>query len=495
MPRDILKLSPEVESALKKPLMSISLSQVAAAYNKLQSVIQKYYPSLWPQTHAYLSAIATLCFSDFPLPVTLIVTGPSGSGKTQPLMWLMRADSGIIERSDSFTPKSFVSHASNVKKKELEKIDLLPKLKDRCLCTKELAPLFAGREDELRASFAQLTTVLDGEGLVTSSGVHGTRGYHEPINFAWLGATVPPSEKVFGLMAALGTRLFFFSTDGARPSAKDYAAKIGCIHQGEEGNVECQKAVSVYLNTLIENIPIRTLTFNSIKISEVAQSYMGLLCDSLTKLRGGVSLGEGETVDSDRYGAPVIEHGWRAAQVLAALAKGSAIVRGSKKVELEDTNFIRHVCFSSMPERRRKVFEAILTIGGSVQASQVAAQSSMSKPTALHYLKVFRILGVVNGEMDNEPFIFTLSDDLRELLSKDGHTPSIHLTPNIEHNPKIFNTSALQEAPQIAVKQNGGVCLVNTKWDGETSEKYKETFLSVGGDEKYMPQPDLPEGF
>jgi hypothetical protein len=38
-----------------------------------------------------------------------------------------------IYRSDKFTPKAFVSHAANKKKGELEKNDLLPKLKNKVL--------------------------------------------------------------------------------------------------------------------------------------------------------------------------------------------------------------------------------------------------------------------------------------------------------------------------------------------------------------------------
>jgi hypothetical protein len=47
----------------------------------------------------------------------------------------------FLLRVDDFTPASFVSHAANRKKSQLESIDLLPRVKDKVMLTKELAPL------------------------------------------------------------------------------------------------------------------------------------------------------------------------------------------------------------------------------------------------------------------------------------------------------------------------------------------------------------------
>ena len=55
-----------------------------------------------------------------------------------------------VYRSDRFTPRAFVTHAANVRAEQLAKMDLLPKLKNKVLVTKELAPIFRGREEELK---------------------------------------------------------------------------------------------------------------------------------------------------------------------------------------------------------------------------------------------------------------------------------------------------------------------------------------------------------
>jgi hypothetical protein len=101
-----------------------------------------------------------------------------------------------IIRSDKYTPKSFVTHAANRKKEELEDIDLLPKLRDKILITKELAPILRGRETEMQENFSILISVLDGKGFTSHSGSQGTRGYKEAIVFNWLGATTPLPAKM-----------------------------------------------------------------------------------------------------------------------------------------------------------------------------------------------------------------------------------------------------------------------------------------------------------
>ncbi len=167
---------------------------------------------------AGFATIATLALEIYQ-PTSLIYVGPSGSAKT--LVCTLLTPDGKHEelkewiiRVDKFTPASFVTHASNVKKEKLKDIDLLPKIKDRCLITKELAPLFRGKETDLQDNFSILITVLDGKGLVSTSGVQGTRGYDGDISFSWLGATTPLSNRVHKLMAQLGTRLVFYNTDG-----------------------------------------------------------------------------------------------------------------------------------------------------------------------------------------------------------------------------------------------------------------------------------------
>src|SRR5262249_16803382 len=117
---------------------------------------------------------------------------------------------GVTYRSDKFTPRAFVSHVANVSRKELAKIDLLPRIKHRVLITPELAPTFRQRQDDLRETFAILTAVLDGRGYTSDSGTQGRRGYTGDYLFGWLGATTPLPADVWDVMAQLGSRLLFY---------------------------------------------------------------------------------------------------------------------------------------------------------------------------------------------------------------------------------------------------------------------------------------------
>lgn len=475
------EMPPTIKSALEQPSLNLSLPAISKAYQGMREIVERHYPALWPQLHAYLATTASLCWSDFPLPVTMIAMGPSGSGKTEPLSWIMRSGLEGVVRSDFFTSKSFVTHASNIKKEKLAEIDLLPKLRDACLCTKELAPLFSGREDDLRVAFAQLTSVLDGEGLVTSSGTQGTRGYPEPVNFCWLGATTPPRPRVFALMAALGTRLFFFSTDCGCPHAADYAALIRGAKRPSVDRAECAEVVREFLKTLFSEIPRRSLSIDEIGVHEEIAASIGLYCEALTLLRGGLSLSDGETMDDDRHGAPAIEHGWRAAQVMRALTVGSALIRGERSAGVKDMQFVRRVCLSSMPEYRRLVFEAVLGANGRTTGSDVAKRTSMAKRTALHHLRALAVLGIVEAETDFEPFRFTLKEEFHPLLE---HTPTSRVTPSDQHNRISGNTLTMRNYELQGVTQNDGAC-------NESVSKPPSPFPEEG----FVPEADLPEGF
>jgi len=144
-----------------------------------------------------LTTILALVPADVVNPPTCIFVGPSSSAKTTVLDMVGEID-GVTYRSDKFTPQALVSHAANVKRADLEKVDLLPRLKHRTLVTPELAPLFRGNEDALTDTFAILTAVLDGHGYTSDSGTQGRRGYTgDEYLFAWLGRP-PRSQRTSG---------------------------------------------------------------------------------------------------------------------------------------------------------------------------------------------------------------------------------------------------------------------------------------------------------
>ena len=64
--------------------------------------------------------------------------------------------------TDTHSAKSWVTHTTSVKNPEdLEKIDMLPSIKNRVFCTPEWAPIFTLREDDFRASLGIITRIAD----------------------------------------------------------------------------------------------------------------------------------------------------------------------------------------------------------------------------------------------------------------------------------------------------------------------------------------------
>ncbi len=96
-------------------------------------------------------------------------------------------------------------HSSGLTEKQMRKVDLLPKIKNKYFLTPELAPIFAARDDDLLQVLGILTRVADGQGYESDSGVQGHRGYRGDLMFVWLGACVDIPFKVHELLGTFGT--------------------------------------------------------------------------------------------------------------------------------------------------------------------------------------------------------------------------------------------------------------------------------------------------
>ncbi|MDK2743469.1 MAG: hypothetical protein NDI90_11180 [Nitrospira sp. BO4] len=350
--------------------------------SEVRRVVQKHFPSLWPAVEACLSTCATLLLKDNANPVTMIVMGPASSGKTTVTNMFAGAqfnDKPLCYRSDSFTAAAFVSHSAQLTKEQLEKIDLLPKIKDKVLVTPELAPIFRGDQDELVKRFSVLTRVLDGQGLKTDSGVHGDRGYEGDYVFAWIGATTPIEGQIWKVMAQLGSRLFFLLLDaGSFSSPKDILEDlVGSLHGEVPYTVklqECKGVVGDYLTHLFARYggPRQVewdSSQNPIHVLEgIAQCAM-LLAHMRTPYEP----------DSK----PSHETAHRANTILYNLARGRALTYGRTQLNTDDVPMVAQVALSSMPRDRRTIWMALARQEGRpLTVQQVATVLEVSRHTA-----------------------------------------------------------------------------------------------------------------
>jgi hypothetical protein len=310
-----------------------------------------------------LATCATLFLADNSNPVALIYEGPPSSSKTT--VADMFAGHALCYRSDNFTPAAFVSHATNQRREDLAKVDLLPRIRHKVLVTPELATIFRGKEDDLANQFKIITRVLDGQGLVTDSGAQGRRGYEGDYLFAWLGCTTPFDAKVWRVMAQLGSRLFFLVMDtDTEVSEDDLLAATEGLPYGARLKAS-QKSVHAFLTALHDDCGgVRGVTWNDHADPEPVRRWIARLARLLVVIRSEPTRESDPSIDGLGFIPGKPEAPYRAHAVLRNLARGHALVRGRRQLSADDLPAVARVVTSSIPTRLRPVFSALVRANG-----------------------------------------------------------------------------------------------------------------------------------
>lgn len=397
---------------------TVTLADVA------ELILQHYRQELCQAIKASLGVVASLSLKKRDHCLVVVFEGPSGRGKSIVIRVTMpdRESTGnYLLRVDDFTPASFVSHASNRNTKQLDKIDLLPKLKDKVMLTKELAPLFRDDEKELRQNFARLTSILDGDGYKTQSGMHGARGYDGRYVFNWIGATTPIPQRTHKIMAQLGNRILTYEIAG-EDTSEDDLMEFARSYGTNDTVAECRKLVNDFVEAHFLQHPIESVDPESIAIPDE-------LLRELIRYAKLISCGRVEIERHDRGTLEVgpAEGPQRIILLLQTLARGLALADGRTEVVGDDLTLLRHITFSSIPTKRRALLRALLAGGGTLDSSQVEAALDTSRPTALDRIRELGATGIaVYSEGDpksSTPASITLADEWKWL--QDGGTPPL----------------------------------------------------------------------
>ena len=409
-----------------EPLAEAEINRtIVARMDDVRVVIGVFYKALLPAFLATLAVVCSMALKGRTLPISLIFEGYSGYGKTATLQALLaEALLWIIYRSDKFSPSSFVSHATNVKRRDLGEVDLLPKLQLKVLVTKELAPLFRGREDALVETFSNLCTVLDGKGLTTDSGSHGQRGYKHNIIFNWLGATTPIPASTHALMYQLGTRLLFFEIPADEvPFAElvDYAED----DNSKEAEDSSREQLTIFLTDFFEQHPVDSVEPERIRfpkhLVEQLVHWAQLLAAGRRKIQRERENNVFESRSSNPIGADPPENPRKIIQYLRTIARGHALANGRYFVNESDLALIEHIAISSIPSYLRPMVRTLKT-RVKIDSTEAAALSyytqngsptqGISEPTSRKYLLELSLLGFGSLEKgnSNQPDVLIRSD-------------------------------------------------------------------------------------
>ena len=363
-----------------------------------KAVITANFPAYVRPAEICASVVAQLLLNDVTNPFALALVDVPSSGKTITLNFF---DVPVLAyTTDNFTPASFVSHASNVKREELDKVDMLPRIRYRTLIVRNLAPIFGVKEDELLKTMGILTRALDGEGLETDSGVHGKRGYTGDWLFMLLAGTTPIPPRVFKVMGTLGSRLFFLALHPTTKSHDELIAQNRGTARREKERA-CREATDLYLRTLWAANP-GGVGWNKDGDLDDCLRVIARCAELLAALRGAIQMWQSEHDGSVSHNVPVIEQPDRINCLLYNLARGHALLCGRTQLATEDLAPVLEVTFDSAPTIRSKVFRGLLDHGGTLKTSQVEKLLRCSKPTALKEMGALAVLGVAD-ETEADP--------------------------------------------------------------------------------------------
>jgi len=360
------------------------------SFDEWRQTIQANFPDLWPYAEGCASTVAALLIKNVS-PLALVLQGVPAGGKTTTLNFFKHFP--LSHATDKFSPKAFVSHVAEKTAEELEKIDMLPRLKGKVLITADLTTLFGARAEELQETFSILTRVLDGQGLTIDSGVHGSRGYEGDFMFAWIGATTPIPHKVWDLFGNLGARMYFMEIQSKNKTNEDYLADLTGTNYQEKVEA-CNQATLRFLKGIWREERLKWDPSHDDKqlLDKVIQ-----VAKIVTKLRGKVNLivKQGYTKEEINFSTPIIEEPARCIQSLYTLMRGRALLQGRQQVSIEDLPIVFDVALSSAPWERLLAFSFLLD-ENEVKTNELETNLKCSRNKALMIMRTLETLGLVD---------------------------------------------------------------------------------------------------
>jgi 5S rRNA maturation endonuclease (ribonuclease M5) len=379
-----------------------------------REVTARNFPTLTCPAEVCASVVTQLLLNDVANPFALVLLDVPSSGKTITENFF---DVPLLSyTTDHFTPASLVSNASNVKREELSKVDMLPRIRYKTLIVRDLAPIFGAKEDSLLEMVGRLTRALDGEGLETDSGVHGQRGYKGDYLFMMLAGSTPLSPRVYKVLGTLGSRLFFLQLHSETKSHRQLIAQNRGKDRREKERL-CREATDSLLRTLWASNP-NGIDWNKEGDPEDCLLVVARCAELLASLRGTFQTWKTDYDDSIGHSIPVIEQPDRINCLLYNLARGHALLCGRRQITLDDLWPVLEVTFDSASTSRSKLFRHLIEKDGKLETPDVERLLKCTAPTARKEMEALSVLGVVDKtEITGQATLITLTERFEWFLS------------------------------------------------------------------------------
>lgn len=364
-------------------------------FEEWHGIISDNFPDLIVPAEAGLSVIAQLLIEDIKNPFALVFVDVPSSGKTITLNFFSTLKD-LIYTTDNFTPASFVSHSANTKKEQLVKNDMLPQIKYKTLIIRDLAPIFAKRDEDVQAMLGILIRVLDGEGLETNSGLYGKRGYVGEYLFMMLSASTPIRPRVWKVMGNLGSRLFFININGIEKDETTLANQLKNSCRDKE--LMCREASEEFIKTLWHKYP-KGIIWDKENDDHHFLEIVARLAKILARLRSSINVWE-ESFDQKKYNhtQPITEMPDRLNQLIYNLMRGHALICGRENISKNDLKIVFRVALDSAPPDRSKIFKHLIKNEGHLSTNEIIAILNCSRPTALKRMEELALLEIVDTE-------------------------------------------------------------------------------------------------
>jgi hypothetical protein len=385
------------ETAEENPRFPELAPNAETTLEEWREVIRGDFPELLFPAEVGLSVMAQLLIKDIVNPFALVYVDVPSSGKTIVLNFFSTIKE-LAYTSDDFTPASFVSHYSNTKRKDIAKNDLLPRIRFKTLLIRDLATIFAKRDEDVQAMLGILIRVLDGEGLQSDSGVYGQRGYEGDYHFMLMGASTQIRPRIWKIMGNLGSRLFFLNIDSKDKDEETLALQLENSCRNKE--IQCRLATEEFLKTLWSQNPEGVawdLSQDNFEIKKMIARFAKII----SKLRGPVNVWrDGYGSDEENHTEPIIEKPDRLNQLLYNLARGHALICGRRKIGQEDLPILAKVALDSALPNRSKMIKALIRNGGSIGTSQAMQELKFSRPTVHKIMKEMVLVEIAEADED-----------------------------------------------------------------------------------------------